>query len=91
VPAFSDFLLHDIAPDAMVLVEQDPGVLPTEYRTSPLWGLSDTGPWLHDGTAFTLEDAIVVGHFGEASASRMVYEALSEQGKSDLLAYLGTL
>ncbi|MGK0344299.1 MAG: CxxC motif-containing protein (DUF1111 family) [Myxococcota bacterium] len=91
VPAFSDFLLHDIAPDAMVLVEQDPGVLPTEYRTSPLWGLSDTGPWLHDGTAFTLEDAIVVGHFGEASASRMAYEALSEQGKSDLLAYLGTL
>ncbi len=91
VPAFSDFLLHDVAPDAMVLVEQDPGVLPTEYRTSPLWGLSDTGPWLHDGTASTLEESIVRGHFGEASASRMAFEALPEADRADLLAFLGTL
>ena len=36
VPLFSDLLLHDVAPDAFVLVEQDPGVSATEYRTPPL-------------------------------------------------------
>ena len=31
---------------------------PGEWRTAPLWGVADSGPYLHDGRAVTLEAAI---------------------------------
>lgn len=91
VQAHSDFLLHDVAPEGAVLVEQDLGVAPTEFRTAPLWGLSDTAPYLHDGSTWTVHDAVTAGHFGEATASRLAFEALSEGAQADLVAYLNTL
>ncbi|MCU0879212.1 MAG: hypothetical protein MUF06_15620 [Pirellulaceae bacterium] len=36
-----------------------------EWRTPPLWGVADSAPYLHDGRAATLIDAIVL-HGGEA-------------------------
>ncbi len=36
------------------------------YLTRPLWGVAETGPYLHDGRAITLEDAIL-GHAVSAS------------------------
>ena len=41
------------------------GALRQEWRTPPLWGLRDSGPYLHDGRAATLEQAIA-SHGGEA-------------------------
>ena len=38
---------------------------PGEWRTAPLWGVADSGPYLHDGRAETLEEAIAL-HGGEA-------------------------
>ncbi len=75
VSAYSDFLLHDVGnPDRFHVDE--PGVEPGEFRTAPLWGLRDTGPYLHDGSAATVRDAIVEGHFGEATDARERYNAL---------------
>ena len=34
------------------------GPSPGEWRTPPLWGVADSAPYLHDGRAATLEDAI---------------------------------
>jgi len=90
VPAYSDLLLHDVADSASPLVEQDDGVLPTEFRTPPLWGVVDTAPYLHDGSAPSLHDA-VLGHYGEALASRRAYEALSDADRAALQVFLESL
>ena len=38
-----------------------------EWRTPPLWGIRDSGPYLHDGRAVTLEQAIAI-HGGEGAS-----------------------
>ena len=45
--------------DASTVVDQETGVLPSEFRTAPLWGIVDTAPYMHDGSAETLFDAIL--------------------------------
>ncbi|MFQ5489607.1 MAG: di-heme oxidoredictase family protein [Phycisphaerae bacterium] len=89
VPLYSDLLLHEI------LEADTPGIEDTsanmrEFRTAPLWGLSQTRPYLHDGSADTIDDAIRK-HAGEASASRDAYDALSSSDKAAVQAFLETL
>jgi hypothetical protein len=43
-----------------------------EWRTPPLWAIRDSGPYLHDGRAETLEQAIAL-HGGEALKTRNRY------------------
>lgn len=88
VAAYTDLLLHDIAASEMSLVEQDAGVLATEFKTPPLWGISGTAPYLHDGSASSIEAAILHGHFREAEASRLAYEELSPEDKARVFAFL---
>jgi CxxC motif-containing protein (DUF1111 family) len=64
--------------------------LQREWRTAPLWGVADTAPYLHDGRAETLEEAIV-WHGGEAESSRDGYSKLSRQDKDRVLAFLFSL
>lgn len=64
--------------------------LQREWRTPPLWGIADTGPYLHDGRAESLEEAIL-WHGGESQASRDRYDALTAQEKEMLLAFLSSL
>lgn len=88
---YTDLLLHDVAaPDDFALVAQDGEVLPTEFRTPPLWGVVDTGPYLHDGRAETLEAAIM-GHHGEATSARQDFEGLSTEETQALVAFLKSL
>ena len=47
-----------------------------EWRTPPLWGLRDSAPYLHDGRAATLEEAIEL-HGGEASDLAARFQGLS--------------
>lgn len=61
-----------------------------EFRTPPLWGVADSAPYLHDGRAETLDDAIR-SHAGQAHASTAEYAALPDDRRRDLLAFLGTL
>ena len=37
-----------------------------EWRTPPLWGFRDSGPYLHDGRAETLDQAVAL-HGGESA------------------------
>jgi len=92
VALYSDLLLHDVAPDALVLVDQEgEAALPTEFRTPPLWGIAETAPYLHDGSAVTLSAAITTGHAGEAQASRDAFDALSDADQAELVAFLEAL
>ncbi|MFK7986419.1 MAG: di-heme oxidoredictase family protein [Sandaracinaceae bacterium] len=89
VPLYSDLLLHDVAPEDYVGVPSgDAG--PREFRTTPLWGLATSGPYMHDGRAGTIEDA-VARHFGESSTSVEAFGALSADERASVLAFLRSL
>jgi CxxC motif-containing protein (DUF1111 family) len=89
VPLYSDLLLHEVLPEGMHGIE-DASANELEFRTAPLWGIRLSAPYLHDGRADTLRDAIL-GHDGEALSSRDKFQALSEQAQAALLAFLETL
>jgi CxxC motif-containing protein (DUF1111 family) len=89
VPLYSDLLLHDILPEGTLGIEEA-GASMTEFRTPPLWGVSQTGPWLHDGRADTLREAIE-GHAGEAEGVVSAWRALDADAQVELLAFLESL
>jgi CxxC motif-containing protein (DUF1111 family) len=63
---------------------------PTEWRTPPLWGVADSAPYLHDGRASTLDEAIRL-HGGEAEATSERYRKLDGRDRRDLLSLLQSL
>ena len=89
IPAYTDLLLHDMGEKlADGFAQAD--AKGSEFRTQPLWGLAATDPYLHDGRAATVDEAIR-WHGGEGDRARKNYEDLSEQDREDLLAFLETL
>lgn len=89
VALYSDLLLHDVQPEGFLGIA-DGVASPRHFRTPPLWGIRDSAPYMHDGLAFTLEEAIA-RHESEASDVRLAYEALSGAERADLLAFLRSL
>ena len=61
-----------------------------EWRTPPLWGVRDSAPYMHDGRANTLEQAIAL-HGGEATRSAQMYFALLPDERARVLAMLKSL
>ncbi|WP_169977652.1 di-heme oxidoredictase family protein [Tautonia rosea] len=61
-----------------------------EWRTPPLWGLADSGPYLHDGRALTITDAILQ-HDGQGAAAARRFSQLSSSQKEQLGAFLLSL
>jgi CxxC motif-containing protein (DUF1111 family) len=61
-----------------------------EWKTPPLWGVRDSGPYLHDGRAATIEEA-VLQHGGEATSSAKRFRELSDVERTQLLTFLGSL
>jgi CxxC motif-containing protein (DUF1111 family) len=92
---FTDLLLHDLGPelaDGLAFgVPQAAALAPPtaagEFRTQPLWGVSLSGPFLHDGRAETLREAIEL-HGGEARASTDRFLARTPGEQDDLIAFL---
>lgn len=89
VPLYSDLLLHQILPDGSVGIVNGNADM-TEFRTPPLWGIGFTGPYLHDGSAGSIDEAIRA-HAGEGGAARDNYVALSEEERTAVLAFLESL
>lgn len=57
-------------------------------RTAPLWGLNSLGPpYLHNGSADSIESAILA-HHGEAENSLKLFNTLSTEHKQILVDYL---
>jgi CxxC motif-containing protein (DUF1111 family) len=99
---YSDLLLHRIGTSGSVYYEQLPvtrdpiandlnrPVAGDEFRTPPLWGVADSKPYLHDGSAPTLHDAIIA-HRLQAEPSAVDYRHLNENDRRDLLTFLESL
>ncbi|TXT36373.1 MAG: hypothetical protein FD138_1008 [Planctomycetota bacterium] len=66
------------------------GAASQEWRTAPLWGVRDSAPYLHDGRAKTLEQAIAM-HGGEGQQSAMNFFSLSKADQTLVLAFLRSL
>jgi hypothetical protein len=89
VHLFSDLKRHDMGPGLAGRVTQA-GIPPRVFLTRPLWGLADTAPYLHDGRAPTVQEAIAM-HGGEAEAARDAYLALPERERAELRVFLASL
>lgn len=88
VMLFSDLKRHDLGPE---LAEAADSSAPAAvFLTRPLWGVADTAPYLHDGRAPTLRDAILA-HGGEALAAREAFAALEEGERRELELFLLSL
>jgi CxxC motif-containing protein (DUF1111 family) len=93
---YSDLLLHDMGgsfsdPGTYYGAPTSPGAASsTEWRTPPLWGVRDSGPYLHDGRAHTLEDAVSL-HAGQGMYSARRFFMLTPREKSQVRAFLNTL
>ena len=89
VHLFSDLKRHDMGETLASPAAQ--GTIPPQvFLTRPLWGLAETAPYLHDGRAPTVHDAIV-GHGGEATAARDAYLALDEPARAGVRVFLTSL
>ncbi len=101
---YSDLLLHQMGeglggggsyggepPDSSAQPDSDGGsTSPSEWRTPPLWGVADSAPYLHDGRAATLAEAIKL-HAGQAAPSANRFTSLSDVQQEELIAFLNTL
>ncbi|HEY4177488.1 MAG TPA: di-heme oxidoredictase family protein [Kofleriaceae bacterium] len=93
VRLFSDLRRHDMGPALAAPFDQPhaAGAIPAaQWLTRPLWGLADTPPYLHDGRAPTVDDAIRM-HGGEGAAARDAFVALPDRDRAALLVYLLSL
>jgi len=90
VELFSDFKRHDVGA-ALADSKNFNQIAANQFITPPLWGIADSAPYLHDGRAATLDDAIRQ-HAGDAQAVRDAYvNTLTADQQSQIQEFLGTL
>ncbi|HSG71473.1 MAG TPA: di-heme oxidoredictase family protein [Planctomycetaceae bacterium] len=95
---YSDFLLYSledrdsdnytIVPSEIPLPSSEPR--PNEWKTPPLWGVADSAPYMHDGRASTLMDAILQ-HNGDARTVKEKFGKLNNEDQQSVLAFLRAL
>lgn len=77
-------------------------IAPSVFLTPELWGVGNTGPWLHDGRAGSLEEAILLHGVDDPSAvgdplrseaqdSRDAFAALPGEERKALVTFLHSL
>jgi CxxC motif-containing protein (DUF1111 family) len=91
-PEVEELKFASYSGNGSIFVEKEPRdpSLPRQWRTPPLWGVSDSAPYLHDGRAETLAEAITQ-HSGQASASAAKFRNLPSADRANLIAFLETL
>jgi hypothetical protein len=95
---YSDLLLHDLGPSlsdsgsayGMQGPSSPGGPIAQEWRTPPLWGYRDSGPYLHDGRAEDLEEAVAL-HDGQGKASARLFFTLSAEDRAKIETFLKSL
>jgi CxxC motif-containing protein (DUF1111 family) len=102
---YSDLLLHDMGrelSDSGSYTVLEPEIASAdrsrqpraanerEWRTPPLWGLRDSAPYLHDGRAATVADAVAL-HGGEGLTAARAYKGLSKKEREQVDLFLQTL
>lgn len=93
VALFSDLKRHDMGErlaETLTLVSEKKN---RQFITPRLWGIADTAPYLHDGRAFTLVDAIMAHNNPGSEAAHVAqnFAALSTEEKNKVLTFLMSL
>lgn len=100
IPLYSDLRLHFMG---MALADNYPQptdsdnpiyvAKPGVYVTRVLWGIHDTAPYMHDGRARTLAEAIMMhgANGSEAQTAYQKFAALSADDQAALIAFLDSL
>ena len=100
VPLFSDMRRHKMG---VGLKEKDGfrqgtdvagiSVAEDEFLTRPLWGVADSGPWLHDGRAQSLEEATLLHESDQSEANDVIaaFRSLNHADKDALLKFMLSL
>ena len=86
---YSDLLLHDMGAGLADRFEQG-SATGSEFRTMPLWRVSDRAHFLHDGRASNIIDAIRA-HGGQATAARAAFDSLSPSDLQALIDFLNCI
>ena len=89
VNLYSDLLIHDMGTGLADNIPQGQAT-GSQWRTTPLWGLSFRTVYLHDGRTTNLTKAITM-HGGEATQVINAFKALSPSDQADLLAFIQSL
>lgn len=89
VEVYGDLKQHDMGPGLAESIDEV-GTGASVFLTENLWGVGSTAPYLHDGRATTVTEAILE-HGGEAAASRDAFLALSLEDQTALIAFLENL
>lgn len=92
---YTDLLVHDMGPQ---LADHRPDFLADgqEWRTPPLWGISQIEfvnghmNLMHDGRARGVEEAIL-WHGGEGQKSRSAYKNLTESDRKKVLKFINSI
>jgi len=89
IEVFSDFKRHDVG---TALQDNAPfnQIAANQFITPPLWGIAVSAPYMHNGSARTLQDAILA-HAGDAQAVRNSFAALTADQQSQIVEFLLTL
>lgn len=90
IELYGDQRLHNMGPALAEDIDEFPGISAAVWRTKELWGVGSVGPWLHDGRATTLTEAILF-HGGEGQAARDNFARLPDAEKDDVLEFLRNL
>ncbi len=89
VELFGDLKRHDMGLGLAERIDEV-GTGASVFLTENLWGVGSTAPYLHDGRATTLTEAILE-HDGEARASRDAFVILGLNQQQDVIAFLENL
>lgn len=89
IELYGDLKHHDMGPGLAESIDEV-GTGASVFMTENLWGVGSTAPYLHDGRATTLTEAILE-HGGEATASHDAFLALAPEDQAALIAFLENL
>ena len=93
VELFSDLKRHDMGEGLAESFSKSTDKVNREFITARLWGIADSAPYLHDGRALTIADAIRLHDSpgSEAAPAAQAFKALDDDDKNRLIRFLLTL
>jgi hypothetical protein len=93
VRMFGDLSTHDMGDELAETSDIQTAQGQREFGTARLWGVADTAPYIHDGRALTIREAIELhnGTGSEAAPRAQAFLAMSADDQAAVLRFLGSL
>ena len=90
VRLYGDLKRHRMGSGLAENIREFPDIPRAMWMTENLWGIAETGSFLHDGRATTLSEAILL-HGGEAADHSAAFAELTPAEQADVIAFLESL